>query len=351
MSDAPDDATFVVLGAGGLGCPAALALASSGARRIVLVDDDVVDVSNLQRQVLFDHGHVGMAKVDAARHVLGRRRPAIDVVPVRGRVVASPTSTTDEVWAQLQPLLRGDGRHFLLDCTDDPGLGFACNHVALTRGLPSVLGGVVGWSGHALAVAPGHACLACYFETPAETAATCAGVGVIGAVAGRVGWLMAALALRLARGELAQTAGALHVVDGLDGRTRRLSPAPRHDCAACGHLTPSLAASASRAPHNAIPRDDKVKNMATVRIPTPLRKFSDGREEVVVEGHTVRDVLEALETACPGIGERIRDDKGGVRRFVNVFVADEDIRFLENLDTPVRDGDEISIVPAIAGGR
>jgi molybdopterin converting factor small subunit len=91
--------------------------------------------------------------------------------------------------------------------------------------------------------------------------------------------------------------------------------------------------------------------MATVRIPTPLRKFTSGKDEVTIAGGTVRDLLTNLETAHPGIRERICDDTGAVRRFVNVFVADEDIRFLDNLDTTVKDSDEVSIVPAIAGGR
>ncbi|MCA9687355.1 MAG: MoaD/ThiS family protein [Myxococcales bacterium] len=90
--------------------------------------------------------------------------------------------------------------------------------------------------------------------------------------------------------------------------------------------------------------------MATVRIPTPLRKYTEGKEDVVLAGATVRELLDALQTAHDGIGERIRDDKGEVRRFINVFVGDEDIRFMQGLDTPVGDNDEISIIPAIAGG-
>ncbi len=90
--------------------------------------------------------------------------------------------------------------------------------------------------------------------------------------------------------------------------------------------------------------------MATVRIPTPLRKYTQGREDVVVSGQTVAELLENLESSYPGIRERICDESGAVRRFVNVFVADEDIRFLDNLNTPVGEADEVSIVPAIAGG-
>ena len=90
--------------------------------------------------------------------------------------------------------------------------------------------------------------------------------------------------------------------------------------------------------------------MATVRIPTPLRKLTQGAEEVAAAGKTIGEVITDLEKNYPGIKDRICDDKGAVRRFVNIFVKDEDIRFLKNLDTPVSDADEVSIVPAIAGG-
>ena len=90
--------------------------------------------------------------------------------------------------------------------------------------------------------------------------------------------------------------------------------------------------------------------MATVRIPTPLRKYTQGQEEVRISGKTVGELIAGLEASYPGIKERICDDKGALRRFVNVFVKDEDVRFLQNLDTAVADSDEVSIVPAIAGG-
>ena len=87
----------------------------------------------------------------------------------------------------------------------------------------------------------------------------------------------------------------------------------------------------------------------TVRIPTPLRTLTGGEEAVKVAGNSVRDVLENLEKKHPGMRERLLDDKG-VRRFVNIYVGDEDIRFLDGLDTELQAGQEISIVPAIAGG-
>jgi molybdopterin converting factor small subunit len=89
--------------------------------------------------------------------------------------------------------------------------------------------------------------------------------------------------------------------------------------------------------------------MATVRIPTPLRTLTGGEESVSISGNTVRDVIENMEQKHPGIRERLLDDKG-VRRFVNIYVGDEDIRFLDGLDTSVEPATEISIVPAIAGG-
>ena len=90
--------------------------------------------------------------------------------------------------------------------------------------------------------------------------------------------------------------------------------------------------------------------MATVRIPTPLRKLTAGQEEVSAAGATIGAVIADLDGSYPGIKARICDDDGNVRRFVNIFANDEDIRFLNNLDTPVKDSDEVSIVPAIAGG-
>ena len=89
---------------------------------------------------------------------------------------------------------------------------------------------------------------------------------------------------------------------------------------------------------------------AVVRIPTQLRSLASGASEVKVEGSTVGEVLGALDAAHPGFQGRLFDEQGRLRRFVNVFVADEDVRFLQGLDSPVADGQTVSIVPAVAGG-
>jgi molybdopterin synthase sulfur carrier subunit len=87
-----------------------------------------------------------------------------------------------------------------------------------------------------------------------------------------------------------------------------------------------------------------------VRIPTPLRKLTNNEELVEVNAATIGAAIQELQMRFPGIAERLVDDKGEVRRFVNVYVNEEDIRFLQNNSTPLKDGDEVSIIPAIAGG-
>ena len=89
---------------------------------------------------------------------------------------------------------------------------------------------------------------------------------------------------------------------------------------------------------------------ASIRIPTQLRQLTGGTGEIAVDAATVGEALRALDATNPGFGERIFDESGALRRFVNVFLADEDVRFLQGLDTPLSEGVVISIVPAVAGG-
>ncbi len=88
----------------------------------------------------------------------------------------------------------------------------------------------------------------------------------------------------------------------------------------------------------------------TVRIPTPLRRITGGASRVEAGGTTVREALDSLVAAYPELGERVYDEQGQLRRFINLFVGEEDIRFLNGLETPLDDGAELSIVPAVAGG-
>ena len=88
-----------------------------------------------------------------------------------------------------------------------------------------------------------------------------------------------------------------------------------------------------------------------VRIPTPLQKFTKNQSEVQAEGSTVRAVINNLEVSFPGIRDRLCDEQGSIRKFINLYLNDEDIRFIEGEKTALQDGDELAIIPAIAGGR
>lgn len=87
-----------------------------------------------------------------------------------------------------------------------------------------------------------------------------------------------------------------------------------------------------------------------VQIPTPLQKFTQNQSEVQAEGATIQEVLDSLELKFPGIRERLCDDHGAIRKFINLYLNDEDIRFMDGEKTALQDGDEVSIIPAIAGG-
>lgn len=210
-----------IVGVGGLGCPAAVSLAEAGVD-LVLVDEDVVEVSNLQRQTLFSTADVGRDKARAAIGELGRRFPAVRVSARRGRVTAA---TADELLT---------GVDLVVDGTDDPACRFVVNAWTLRRGLPAVLGGVHRFRGLVFAHAGvGKPCFRCLFEEEGPPTETCEAGGVIGALAGVVGHLMAERALDLLAGDGAAT-GFVWTLDGLLGVSRRLPLEAQADCPECG---------------------------------------------------------------------------------------------------------------------
>ena len=210
---------FVVVGAGGLGCPALLGL-SMGDAPITIVDPDVVERSNLQRQVLYGLADVGRNKAEAARDALLRRRPRLTVeARVQGLHPAELDPFLDDLPADA----------LLLECTDQPALKFALNDACIARRIPLVVGAALGWRGQVMAVAAGHACYRCIYEDPPPNVASCEAAGVLGPAVGVAGWLMAAVALRLAA-DTDETAGQLMAIDSGTGQVQTLAPRARPGC-------------------------------------------------------------------------------------------------------------------------
>lgn len=245
---------FLVIGAGGLGCPALLGLLAGGARRITIVDDDRVEPSNLPRQVLYASADHGAAKVEAARAALLGRSPegaAPAIQAIRQRL------EPETIGAFLDARRGTDGADaaapwVVLECSDSPALKFAVHDACFARAIPCVIGGVVRWHGQAMAIDPSRdatACYRCLFEAPPprELAPACASVGVAGPVAGALGHAIATLAVGLAAARSdagardegsppppASPAGVCLHLDLLGASVRRLAPRPRPGCPTCG---------------------------------------------------------------------------------------------------------------------
>jgi adenylyltransferase/sulfurtransferase len=214
----------LILGAGGLGCPAALALAAAGVTRVGVVDDDRVDVTNLHRQVLFTDADVGQPKATAFARALTRRFPAAAVTPHAVRF---------EVANALALVATYD---VIVDGTDNFAAKFLANDAAVLAGKPLVHGAAVGLGGQLLTVpARGRPCYRCLFEEPppAGVGPSCAEAGVLGPVPGVIGALAGAEAARLAKGETPAFVGRLVQYDSpsMSVRTVRFNPNPL--CAVC----------------------------------------------------------------------------------------------------------------------
>ena len=217
------DASVLVIGAGGLGCPAALYLAAAGVGRIAIADHDAVAAENLHRQILYGKTDLGQAKAEVAATALRRVNPDVSVEPLSIRVTA----------AGARALVKG--RSLVVEGTDDPETKFAVNDACVAEGVPLVIGGVVRWSGQLMAVLPRKtACYRCVFESPPEAPAeTCEAAGVLGPAAGVVGTLMAVEACKLLLGKGEPLAGRIRVMDFLAGTSRDVAWNRRPGCPAC----------------------------------------------------------------------------------------------------------------------
>ncbi len=217
-------ASVLVIGAGGLGGPAALALAAGGVGRLVLLDEDEVELSNLNRQPLFGDADLGKRKAPAAAARISLLHPS---AKVEGRDLRFGPDCAED-------LVRGCD--VVVDASDNFATRFLANDVALAARRPLVHGAVLRYTAQFLTVMPGKTgCLRCLFEAPpAEgTVPTCAQAGVLGALAGFAGALMGAEALRLLAGERGAYAGRLVAFDARSGRSRLVPLRVRAGCPAC----------------------------------------------------------------------------------------------------------------------
>lgn len=215
---------MLVVGAGGLGCPALLALSRAGIGRLVLADDDVVEASNLHRQVLFSETDVGCDKLTAAVGALRRDGYAGQLDVVRSRFL--PENALDLV----------DSVDLVVEGADNFATKFLAADACRLGGRPVVHGSAVRFRATAWAVGPeGRPCYRCLFEDVpfGQAQANCAEAGILGPVAGLAGALMADLALRIVVGRAAAE-GRVHTYDGLTDRLRQVEVAPRRDCPLCG---------------------------------------------------------------------------------------------------------------------
>ncbi|WP_396595708.1 HesA/MoeB/ThiF family protein [Brevundimonas sp. R86498] len=219
-------ATVVIVGAGGVGGPAALYLAAAGVGTIRLVDGDTVALSNLQRQILFDSADVGRPKVEVAADRLAGLNPHARIEPLARAL--TPANATEII----------AGSTVVVDGTDDFAVRHAVNAACIAQGVPLVSGALGRWSGQ-IGVFAGAPCYRCLVpETPPD-AETCAQVGVVGALAGVIGAMAALETIKLITGAGEPLTGRLLLYDGLSATSRTVTVTADPACPVCGSPPPS----------------------------------------------------------------------------------------------------------------
>ena len=220
------DARVLLLGAGGLGSPTALYLAAAGVGTLGIVDDDVVDLSNLQRQVIHTDARQGMPKVFSAQKSIAAINPHVEVRPYHRMLTAEIAAA---LFAEYD---------LIIDGTDSFAARAMINHAAVAVGKPVVAGAISAWEGQVTIYDParGAPCMACVFpKAPAPgLSATCAETGVVGALPGVIGAMMAMEAVKRITGAGAGLAGRMLIHDALMGESREIKLARRGDCPVCG---------------------------------------------------------------------------------------------------------------------
>jgi len=214
----------LIVGAGGLGIPAALRLAQAGVGPVTLIDPELIELSNLARQVIYRTSDVGLPKAETAAARLMERFPGFEANPIIGALNAENAT---EIVA---------GHDFIIDGTDDSAAKFLISDSCVAARRPFVYGGVLGFSGQAMTVLPGlTACLRCLFEEPPPEGeiAGCREAGILGPVAGVIGTIQAEEAAHVVGGRHPALGGRILTYNARAGRTRITEIAPRQGCG-CG---------------------------------------------------------------------------------------------------------------------
>lgn len=219
-------ARVLVIGAGGLGSPALLYLAAAGVGTIGVIDDDVVENANLQRQVIHADADIGTPKVFSAQAAMQAQNPAVQVRPYHRRL-------SEDIAAELFA-----DYDLILDGTDNFDTRYLANRTAVAQGKPLISGALAQWEGQLSVFDPAHGapCYQCIFpQAPAPgLAPSCAQAGVVGPLPGVIGSMMALEAVKVITGAGAPLRGAMLIYDALYGECRRIGLKPRPDCPICG---------------------------------------------------------------------------------------------------------------------
>jgi molybdopterin/thiamine biosynthesis adenylyltransferase len=224
------DSRVLVIGAGGLGSPAILYLAAAGVGTLGIVDNDVVDLSNLQRQIIHGTPDIGRPKTESAREKVDRLNPDPKVVTYQQR------SDADNISSMIA------GYDYVLDCTDNLVSKFLINDACVLGKKPFSYGGVLALHGQALTYTPGHACLRCALDVPAHpnVLPTSRELGILGAAAGLLGSILAAEAIKYVTGAGKLLTDTLLEFDLLESRFRTTRVKRDPGCPLCGTFGPTI---------------------------------------------------------------------------------------------------------------
>ena len=349
------DSKVLLIGAGGLGSPAALYLAAAGVGTLGIVDFDVVEASNLQRQVIHSTERLGVKKVDSARQTIEALNPDVKVVTYDEMLLAD----------NVERLIAG--YDVILDGTDTFETRYLLNDAAVAAGIPVVarLGLPVRGPAHDLRAVRGPV-LPLPLPDPAAAGARARLLrgrrprrrardhgpapgerGPQGPPRDRRAARRAAAAVRCARRLVLRAAPRRAIPSCPTCSDEARAARERGEWQAAGRVRRGPAVRARRRSAAAI---GGRRAMSTVKLPSVLRAQANGERAIEVEGATIGDAVQALVGRHPALAEQLLTPEGELHRFVNVYLNGRDVRYLGGLATPVEERDEIRLLPAIAGG-